>query len=394
MNQSRENDTSLHRADASDADTEQTEVTVIERPAAESGATPPAHAETNLRAIKRALFTIVVLFVIGAFYIAQDVLIPIVLALLLSLLLSPIVTGLEKFARLPRALGGLLTVVALVGVMIYAAASLAQPAQNWIAHAPQTMSRIQQRLRSLREPIRKAQEASKKIEELTQPTSPTTATTVVRQESGLLADMATSMPRALGSIAAVLLLVYFFLSSGNGFLRRLVEVAPGLHEKRLVVSIAREVQQEMSRYLVMVSLINFGLGLALAATLVLLGVPNPLLWGAVAMVLNFAPYVGPACVIFALALVGFTTFDSLGQALAVPSAFFGLTVLEGQLLTPMIIGHRLSLNPTVVFVWLLLWGWLWGIPGILLAGPLLACFRIVCQHVRVLHPIFIMIGDD
>ena len=143
----------------------------------------------------------------------------------------------------------------------------------------------------------------------------------------MISDMATSMPRALGEIAGVLLLVYFFLSSGNGFLRRMVEVAPGLHEKRLVVSIAREVQQEMSRYLVMVSLINFALGVAVAITLALMGVPNPLLWGAVAMVLNFAPYVGPACVIFALALVGFSTFDTLGQALAVPGTFFLLAAV-------------------------------------------------------------------
>lgn len=374
-----------------DSDAGKSSITVTE-PAREEvpvGAAPPGRSD--LLTLKRCIVTILVLLVFGVFYLAQDILIPIVLALLLSLLLSPLVTSMERFVRFPRMLGSLITVMALVGAIFFAIASLAEPAQNWIAHAPQTMRTIQQRLSSLREPIRKAQEASKKIEEMTQSSA---QKTMVSEQPGLLLTMAASTPRALGELASILLLVYFFLSSGNGFLRRLVEVAPGLHEKRLVVAIAREVQQEMSRYLVMVSLINAGLGLALAVALFFMGVPNPLLWGAVAALLNFAPYVGPACTILALALVGFTTFDTLGHALAVPGVFFAMASVEGQLITPTIIGRRLSLNPTVVFLWLLIWGWLWGIPGILLAGPLLACFRIVCQHVRVLNPVFTLIGDD
>jgi len=123
--------------------------------------------------------------------------------------------------------------------------------------------------------------------------------------------MATGTPRVLASIAAVLLLVYFFLSSGNGFLRRMVEIAPGLTEKKQVVSIARDVQDEMSRYLLMVTLINLAVGAVTAVTMALLGVPNPLLWGAVAGVLNFAPYVGPAMTGIGLLVVGFTTFDTI-----------------------------------------------------------------------------------
>ncbi len=378
-------------ADAKDPPFDEKSITVIEPAAEERPTSPSPRGRSDLRTLKRGVIAILVLLVFAVFYIAQDILIPIVLGLLLSLLLSPLVTGLERYARLPRLIGSLITVAALVGAMLFGVASLAQPAQNWIAHAPQTMRTIQDRMRSLREPIRKAQEASKKIEEMTQTSTPKT---VISEQPGLLSTMAASTPRALGEIASVLLLVYFFLSSGNGFLRRMVEVAPGLHEKRLVVAIAREVQQEMSRYLVMVSMINICLGLALVGVLVLMGVPNPLLWGAVAALLNFAPYVGPAFTIVALTFVGFTTFDTLGHALAVPGIFFAMAIVEGQLITPLIIGHRLSLNPTVVFLWLLMWGWLWGIPGILLAGPLLACFRIVCQHVRILHPVFILIGGD
>ena len=336
------------------------------------------------------MLAILVLLVLAACSIAQEILVPLVLALLLSLLLSPVVTFLERFVRLPRVVGSLLTLGGVLLALLFGVMSLKEPAQQWIAAAPQTMQTIEQRLRSFREPILKAQEASKKIQELTQPSAPQT---VVNVQQNLLSNMAMSTPHALGEIAVVLLLVYFFLSSGNGFLRRMVEIAPRLHEKKIVVSIAREVQEEMSRYLLMVSLINLGLGAATAIAMALLGVPNPLLWGAVACLFNFAPYIGPLCTGLALALVGFMTFDTLGQALALPGAFFLLASIEGQLITPTIIGRRLSLDPTAVFVWLLLWGWLWGVVGILVAGPLLACFRILCQHIEALHSIGILIGN-
>ena len=299
------------------------------------------------------------------------------------------VTLLQR-ARLPRAVGSILVLVVVVVALAGGVTLLSQPARDWVAKAPATIQTIQQRFRSFREPIRKAEEATKKLENLTQSAN---QPTVVSTEPSLLTSMATGTPRVLASIAAVLLLVYFFLSSGNGFLRRMVEIAPGLTEKKQVVSIARDVQDEMSRYLLMVTMINLAVGAVTAVTMTLLGVPNPLLWGAVAGVLNFAPYIGPAMTGIGLLVVGFTTFDTLGHVVVVPGAFFAIAFVEGQLIIPIIIGRRLALDPTVVFVWLLLWGWLWGIAGVLLAGPLLACFRIVCQHVDALKSAGVLIGD-
>lgn len=352
---------------------------------------PGFSRSADVRTLKRSVLALLIVLGMGACYLAQEILIPVALALLLSLLLSSVVTLLERALWLPRFIGSLLTVAAVVAVLVLALMSLAQPAQKWIAHAPETLRTIEQRLHSLRAPIQKAQEASKQIEELTHPAA--VPKTVISTQRNLIVDMATSTPRALGEIAAVLLLMYFFLSSGNGFLRRMVEITPALHEKKLIVSIARAVQQEMSRYLATVSAINIGLGTATAIAMALLDVPNPMLWGAVVAVFNFAPYVGPACALLALTLVGFTTFDTLGHALAVPGSFLLFATIEGQLITPTIIGRRLALDPSAVFVWLLMWGWLWGIVGILLAGPLLVCFRIVCKHVQVLHAVGILIGD-
>ncbi|HZP64887.1 MAG TPA: AI-2E family transporter [Rudaea sp.] len=353
-----------------------------------------AHASRDapraqLRTISRSLITLVVLVALAVSYAAQEVLIPIVLALLVSLLLSPVVNLLERI-RVPRLLGSLAMLVLVLGLFVAAIAGLAQPARDWVAHAPDTIQTIERRFGGLREPLREAEQATKQIEDLARSGS---AQPVVNAQPSLLASMATSTPRALADVAAVIILLYFFLSSGDGFLRRVVEIAPTLSDKKLVVSIARDVQGEISRYLATISTINFCLGLATAGAMWLIGLPSPLLWGAVATILNFAPYIGPTTTGVALALAGFAAFDSLGHALAPPGAFLALAVLEGQFVTPTILGRRLALDPTVVFVWLLVWGWLWGVIGVLLAGPMLACFRIVCQHVESLRPVCVLIGD-
>ena len=344
----------------------------------------------DVRVARRYLAGMLVVLALAVCYIAQELLVPLALGILFALLLSPIVTLLERL-RVPRALGSLLVLASVIAIFAGALASLAQPARDWVANTPQTIRTIQHRLDDIRLPLREAREATRKIEDLTTP-SPSTPTVVATQPS-LLTTIAASTPRALTSIAAVFILVYFFLAGGDRFLRRLVEVAPRLSEKKMVVSIAREVQGEISRYLVTVSLINLGLGIATAIAMQLVGLPTPLLWGAMAAIFNFAPYVGPATTGFALFVAGFTTFDSLGQALAAPGVFFALTFMEGQLITPTIVGRRLSLDPTIVFLWLMLWGWLWGVIGLLVAGPLLACFRIVCQHVDGLRAASVLIGD-
>lgn len=340
--------------------------------------------------MKRSVLVMLAIFGTYACYLAREALVPLVLGILLSLLLSPLVTFLERF-RVPRAIGSLLMVLLIVAGIGAAISSLAGPAQTWMASAPATFQSIEHRLRHLREPIDQAREATRKLEDLTQTPG---ATVVLREHApGVIADALAGTPRALSTIAVVLLLVYFFLSSGNTFLRRLVEVSSDLSEKRVIVGIARGIQQEMSRYLLTVSMINLGLAVATALAMALLGVPNAVLWGTLAGLLNFAPYAGPTLTLITLALVGLSTFTSLGHALAVPGVFFVIAVVEGQFISPLVVGRRLAINPAIVFVWLMLWGALWGIVGILLAGPLLACFNILCEHLPSLRTISVLMGN-
>jgi predicted PurR-regulated permease PerM len=183
------------------------------------------------------------------------------------------------------------------------------------------------------------------------------------------------------------ILLYFMLASGDLVLRKTVRVLPRLQDKKRAVDIFRQAERDISTYLVTITLVNITLGAVTAAAMYLLGMPNPVLWGVLAAVLNYVPYLGPLTTFGVIALVSLLTFDQLSEAILPPLVFLGLTSLEGQVLTPLFLGRRLTLNPVAVFLALLIWGWLWGIPGILLAVPLLATFKIFCDNIEPLAPI-------
>ena len=352
---------------------------------------PSKSLAVRLATIARSIVILAVLAVLWACYVGKDFLTPVLLAFLTALLFSPVVTFIERL-RLPRMLASAITVLCVVGIAAGSIASLAQPAKEWMTKAPAAFQSVSQRFRDITKPMQQAQKASESLSALAQPQNGVQEV-VVKDPSSVLSGIVLNTPHVLELIAVVVLLLFFFLSSGDNFLRRMVEIAPGMTEKRIVVSIARDIQREMSRYMVTITLINFGLGIATAIALMILQLPNALLWGAMIFILNFAPYVGASISAAVLAIVGFSTFDNIGHAFAIPGVFLLLAFIEGQLVTPTVLGRRLALNPVVVFVWLLLWGWLWGIIGVLLAGPMLACFRIICQHTEALRPIYVLIGE-
>lgn len=354
---------------------------------------PPKLLSVRLATIARALVVLSTLAVVAACYFGRDILATVVLALLLSLLLSPLVNVIEKL-RVPRVAASALAVLLIVGCLVSGLVALAPPAQDWLSKAPSAISSVQERLAQWRGSMQKAQKATETLENLAKPAqAPTEKVLVVKDQPGILITVVSATPHVIATIAIIILLLFFCLSSGDNFLRRLVEIAPGMKEKRTVINIARDVQREISRYLLTTTVINLGLGCATAVALACWGVPNALLWGALAFVLHFAPIVGAGVTASVLAIVGFSTFDDITHALALPATFLLLAFIEGQLVTPTVIGRRLGLNPVVVFVWLLLWGALWGVIGILLAGPMLACFRIICEHTEALRPIYVLIGE-
>ena len=327
----------------------------------------------------RLLAGILALLVLYACAIAAVLVVPLLFATLLSLMLSPAVRLLCSW-RVPRALAAaLVMLIAMVGVGSLLG-SLLGPARAWADQVPISIDRIEHALRDLRSPLREATEAGEKFAKLADIDGESQLQRVVQAGPSRMTQMLQSTPGAIGSVVATLVLVFIFLLRGDGLLRKLVELAPALHLKKDIVIATRSAQHELSTYIITIALINGVLGLLLALALWFLGVPDPLLWGGVAGLLNFVPYVGPMLVIGLLTVVGFGQFPTVIPALAVPAAFAVLKTLE-ELITPQIVGKRLDLDPIVVFLALMLCGWLWGPTGLLLAMPLLTCLRIISERI-------------
>jgi predicted PurR-regulated permease PerM len=185
----------------------------------------------------------------------------------------------------------------------------------------------------------------------------------------------------LAGMGETLVLLYLLLASGDLFLQKLVRVMPTLSDKKSAVEISKEIQQNISNYLFSVSLINIGLGAIVSGGLWFMGVPNAVMWGIVVAVLNFVPYFGPVAGVVVLAAVGLLTFDTLWKALLPPAWYLLLHVLEANFITPVLLGRRFTLNPVVIFVSLIFWTWLWGVPGALLSVPILVSIKVVSDRV-------------
>jgi len=341
----------------------------------EDSAPPAEHPTRN-----RLLAGILVLLVLYTCALASVLIVPLLLALLLSLMLAPAVRLLCRW-HLPRLLSTLLTMLSAIFLATVLLLSLIGPARAWMVQVPKSLARIELALSALRQPLQAATHASEQIAELANLGGDSKLQHVVDAAPSAIVRLVNATPSVLASLAGTLLLVFIFLLHGDALLRKLVELAPALHLKKDIVIATRSAQFELSTYMITITAINAALGLLTAAALWLLGVDNALLWGGIAAILNFAPFVGPLATVGLLVIVGFARFETPLAALSVPGAFLVLHLLEGQLLTPTIVGRRLALDPIMVFLALMLFGWLWGVPGLLLAMPLLSCIRIIAERV-------------
>ncbi len=317
--------------------------------------------------------------------VARDLFLPLMVAFFLSFLLSPLLRLLKR-AHIPEAVGAAVLLLVLVGGVGLGLYSLVTPATEWIAKAPESLTRVQRKLRTLRAPMQQMSRTADEVER-TIAGEPTTAPAPAKGPSWIKEALFGGTTAFVSEAIVVMVLLYFLLASGDLFLRKLIKVLPTFKDKKRAVEIAREVERNISTYLFTVTLINVGVGVAVAVGVWLLGMPNPVLWGVLACVLTYIPYLGAIVGIGILGLAALLAFDDLGRALAVPAVYMVVSFLEGNFVTPFVLGRRLTLNPVVIFVGLLFWFFLWGIPGALLAVPILAVFKIVCDHVDTLAPI-------
>ena len=330
----------------------------------------------------RLLAMILGLLLLTLCSLAARVVVPVLVAILFSVMLAPAVRWLTQW-RVPRGLASMLVLgVAITtgGLLLNA---LAKPALDWVGHAPKAIEQFARQIQDLWRPIADAsKKATEQITHMVQPAQTTQPVRVVDTSTpDALFQLLSAAPAVIMEILITLLLVFVFLQHGDAVLRKLVELAPDWHAKRGVVVATRDAQRDLSVYVFTISMINTVLGIATATALWLLGIPDPLLWGGVAAVFNFAPYIGPLLTVGALSIVGITSAHSLLLGLAPPAAFLALHLTESFVVTPLLAGRRLALDPIMIFLSLLLFGWMWGIAGLLIAVPLLTCLKIIASRV-------------
>jgi len=328
------------------------------------------------------------LFVLAVFYtmyFMRAMLLPLVLALLLSYLLAPLVRLLGR-VRVNAAFGAALVLLSLVGLLIYGVSRLAEPAADWLEKAPYSLHQLEQKILPLKRPMEKVAQASGEIEKLAVSSQPEAQTVVVKRNA-LAESFLTQTPEFIASGVVMLILLYFLLAYDGVFLAKIVKAIPRLADKKRAVSMVREIEMQISRYLLTITLINIGLGIAVGAAVHLLGLRNPIMWGVLVATLNFIPYLGALTGIICMTLGAVLSFDSLGYALAFPASYLIIATLEGNFITPLVLGRSLTLNPVVILIALAFWGWMWGISGMILAVPILATFKIFCDHIEPMKPV-------
>ncbi|WP_241505977.1 AI-2E family transporter [Parahaliea mediterranea] len=364
-----------------------------------------------------ALAVLASLAVLYTLYFASSLLIPVVVALLFSLLLSPLVNTLKRF-HVPRSISAMVLLACIGGPIALLGMELAEPAQKWAKRLPEIGMELTEELDSLTESLKPPQQPAQAPlpapapapeargfnwfgwfddDEPAKATSPAPTPQEQQQAQGavterlmqggleLVISFVSAAPFVLVQLLTFVILVLFQLSFGPRLWESAIEIFPRVRDKRQASLIVARVQRELSRYILTVSLINIGLGVTTAAALWLLQVEDALLWGALVGLLNFAPYVGPLVAVCVLALAGLVQYGLEGAALIPVLAYFTINLLEAQLITPLVLGRNMRLNPLVLVLWLIVWGWLWGAAGVLLAVPLLVCLKLAAQQLGVME---------
>jgi predicted PurR-regulated permease PerM len=335
---------------------------------------PPAArvAGVTMLAALAALYTI---------YFARGFLLPITFAMLLGFLLSPVVRWLGRL-HIPAPLAAALIVLSAVGVVGFSAYELAGPVEAWVARAPDTIRKTGVRLRVMAKPVDQVTKAAEQVERAAAVGGGPPPRQVVLQGPTLAERLFGTTQVVIESAAEVVILLYFLLAAGDLLLEKLVKVLPNVGDKQTAIRVARDIEASISTYLLTTAAINVGEGAVVAVAMRMLGMPTPLAWGALVACLEFVPYIGMSVVVVALTLTGLTTFSSWPHALAAPGVYFLINFVQGNVVSPLVMSRRLTLNPVALFVGLVFWWWVWGIAGALVAVPLLAAFKIMCDHVE------------
>lgn len=361
---------------------------LVDYPEPEPDIDRTGRALDSLHSLTIGVWILAILALTYTIYFAREFLLPIVFATLLNFLISPLVRLLAR-VKIDPPFGAGIIIVALLAVVGLSGYELAGPTQRLAASAPHTLEVAEGKLRKLMRPLERASRTAQQVASAAAATAdggptPAKPTAVVVQGPSVLTRVFGTTQRVAGFVLEVVILLYFLLAAGDLFLQKLIKVLPSRGEKRLAVQIARETETSISTYLLTTSLVNLCEGAVVAGVMYLWGMPSPLLWGALTVLFEFIPYLGAAAMIALLSVGALTVFDNVGHALLIPLSYLAINIVQGQFVSPLLLGHRLELNPVALFVGLAFWFWVWGIPGAFIAVPLVATFKIFCDNIEVL----------
>jgi predicted PurR-regulated permease PerM len=337
----------------------------------------------HLKLQARALLTLAVCAVTALLYVCHEVFVPVALALLFALVLSSAVEALHR-RGLPRSLGAVLMLLVLLTLVGVTLSTVAGPAQDWFAGLPQTLQTIERKLRPMQRALGRIELLTSRADALASATPGATrsAPAPATNAGGTIsaADVLVETRSGIVSTITVIILTLFLLAGGPPMLARMMAALATDVYATHALKVIEAIRSELGRYYGTVALINLALGIATGVTMLLLGVPNPFLWGTVAAVLNFIPYVGSATTLLILTVVALVSFDSVGRIVAVPASYLALATIEGQVVQPLFVGQRLEINPLMVFLAVWFGGWMWGIAGITIAVPSLVALKVAAEH--------------
>ncbi|EKE44246.1 hypothetical protein OCGS_1762 [Oceaniovalibus guishaninsula JLT2003] len=341
---------------------------------------PAADIAREVRRVRRLLVATLLLGLVITCFFAKDVLLPIILGTMLALTLSPVVRGAGRIG-IPAPLTAAGLIVSLATALAFGGYAMSGPVSNWIAEAPEMGDVLRQKLEGIFRSVEKVREASEEVGEIAEQTGGGVQKVAI-QQPGILSSAVSNAASIGTTVAVALVLALFLLASGEMFYVKLVETFPKMSEKKRALRIVYGVEKAISRYLLTITAINAGLGIVIGTLMTLIGLPNGYIWGFVAFILNFLPFLGAVAGTLLVGAYAILSFDQLSQAALAPALYLTATAVEGQIVTPTILGRRLEMNTVSVFITVVFWGWMWGIAGALMAVPFLVIVKVICDNVE------------
>ncbi len=358
-----------------------------------STAPPHPHQSNDSNAVRTAAIVITVVMSISALKLGRAVVLPVVVAVLLTLLLSAPVRWLRR-RKIPEQLGAAIVVFGTIGIVVGAGSMMINPATELISTAPATFGKIGTKIHTFMQPIAALQQSADRMATAAAPATPSGRPPAqVQLATTSMFDRLMSVLELVPAALSVVFLTYFLLASGPLFRKKIAQILPGRRDVVHLETILSEIELVTSKFLATATMINSGVGVATALSLWAAGLPNPILWGVMVAVLNFVPYIGPISSFIIISLASLAFFDDPTRAIVAPACFLAIHLVENNLITPMLLGRRLPVNTVAIFLGLIFFGWIWGIPGAVLAVPLTTVVKIACDHVPGLNHFGELLGN-